>query len=71
MTSVQWRKGPLGQRLITMMSQPNYIEVSFVVVVVVNIVGVFVVVVVVNVVVLSLLVVTDHIMFSCGQQMLI
>ena len=49
-------------RLITMMPQPNYIDV--VVGVVVNIV-VVVVVVIVNVVFVALLVVTDHIMFSC------
>ena len=48
-----------------MMSQPDYIE-GFFVVVVVNIV-VVVVVVVVNVVGVNLLVVTDHIIFSCGQ----
>ena len=46
---------------------------SFIEVVVVNIVVVvvFVIVVVVNVVVVALLVVTDHIIFSCGQSMLI
>ena len=53
-------------RLITMRSQLNYIESSFVVVVVVNIVVVDAVVIV-NVVVVALLVVTNHILFSCGQ----
>ena len=55
--------------LITMMSQPNYIEFS-VVVAVFNIV-VVVVVVIINIVVLALLVVTDHIIHSCSQKMLI
>ena len=58
-------------RLITMMSQPNYIRGSFVVVVVVVVFVVAVVAVVVNVVVVAILVVTDHIIFSCSQQMLI
>ena len=44
---------------------------SVVVVVVVNIVVVAVAVVVVNVVVVDLLVITDHIIFSCCQCMLI
>ena len=48
-----------------MMSQPNCIEVllSFVVLVVVDIVFI---VVMVNVVVVALLIVTDHTIFSCG-----
>ena len=45
-----------------MMSQPNYVVVVNIVVMVI-----FVVVVVVNVVVAAPLVVTDHIIFSCGQ----
>ena len=64
---IRWTKTiNYREKLITMMSQPNYIEVLLLLVVVVNIV-VFVVVVVVNVVVVALLVVTDHIIFSCGQ----
>ena len=58
------RNNKTGTRLITMMSQPNLYWGCFVVVVVVNIV---VGVVVVNVVVVALLVVTDNIIFSCGQ----
>ena len=51
-----------------MVSQPTYIEAFFVAVVVVNIVVVVVVVVVViNVLDVALLIVTDHIIFSCGQ----
>ena len=50
-----------------MISQPNYIEVVVGVNIVVVDVFVVVVVVAVNVVVVALLLVTDHIIFSCGQ----
>ena len=69
-----------SKKTIIIQNQANYNDVttqlyrgSFVVVVVVNIdvvvifVVVIVVVVVVNVVVEALLVVTDHIIFNCGQ----
>ena len=60
--------------LLILENKANYDDVTtqlywgyFVLVVVVNIVVLVVVFVIVNVVVVALLVVTDHIIFSCGQ----